>query len=36
VRARSAELVESVAAEVRAMIETIRRAKAKENQSAEA
>jgi molybdenum cofactor synthesis domain-containing protein len=36
VRARSAELVESVAAEVRAMIETIRQTKAKENQSAEA
>jgi molybdenum cofactor synthesis domain-containing protein len=36
VRARSAELVEKVAAEVQAMIETIRRSKAKENQTPEA
>ncbi|MEF0939015.1 competence/damage-inducible protein A [Rhizobium sp. BR 362] len=36
VRGRSSELVESVAAEVRAMIEMIRQAKAQENQSAEA
>ncbi|NTJ06830.1 competence/damage-inducible protein A [Rhizobium lusitanum] len=36
VRARSAELVENVAAEVRAMIETIRQSKAKDNQSAQA
>ena len=36
VRGRSAELIENVAAEVRAMIEDIRQSKAKENQSAEA
>ncbi|AGB70934.1 competence-damage associated protein [Rhizobium tropici CIAT 899] len=36
VRGRSAELVESVAAEVRAMIEAIGQSKSKENQSAEA